>query len=88
MIFARGTKDGDDILIIGLSHRNVVRMINGEPITIKRAVHGDGVPEGWQIMIFTDKDEAAMARGLKKIGLIDESTPTHPSKTLGTSDET
>jgi len=65
MIIARATEEGDEMLILGLSEENVKRLKGGKPMYLTRKTHGDGIPAGWRIMIFTGKDERTMAEMVK-----------------------
>jgi hypothetical protein len=65
MIIARGSEGGEEMLVLGLSQENIKRLQDGKPMYLTRATHGDGIPEGWRIMIFTGKDETAMANMIK-----------------------
>jgi len=88
MIIARGTKDGNDVLILGVSDENVVRLVKGEPIHIRRITHGDGCPDGWEIFLVHGKTERDIVAGLKAVGVITEETNTIPCKNLGRSSDT
>jgi hypothetical protein len=66
MMIARATTTTEgkesELLILGLSKINVGRLLAGKPIHIRKAVHGDGVPEGWEIMIcFGNTEEDILA---------------------------
>jgi hypothetical protein len=74
MINAHGVRNDDarqQLLIIGLSNENVARLLRGGPIVMDRRTHGDGVPEGWQIVLFNGATEEDMAKDLRRIGAVD-----------------
>lgn len=83
MVIARGNSDGDELLILGLSNENLHRMCSGAPIVIRKATHGDGVPEGWQIVLFHGKDEASMAETLRQAGVVGKETKINADPRLG-----
>ncbi len=59
--FTTTTPDGRTLLGLGLSHENLARLKDGKPIRFK------GEPVGWplyDILIFSGKTEASMAREL------------------------
>ena len=60
MIKARGTIDGKETVILGLTEENIVRLQCADPIMF------DGSPYGipMQVMIIWGKDEGALARTL------------------------
>lgn len=78
MIIARGShRTGDktnEVLVLGLSRTNIDRLVKGDPIQITRATHGDGVPEGWEIVITFGVTEMDMARDFKSAGVIGPDT--------------
>lgn len=74
MIIARGTSPSGESLTLGLSHRNIEKLLEGKPILLRRSTHGDGVPEGWEIVIFCGETEDTMAATLKSIGAIGPDT--------------
>lgn len=77
MIIARGHLDGDaatEFLMLGLSRENITRLIAGQPIVVKKATHGDGVPAGWEIVILFGETELEMKQSLEKVGLIKPDT--------------
>ena len=67
MIIGRGEwKEGDGpVLILGMSHENIARLLKGEPILLSRETHGDGIPDGWKIFILVGKTEEDLAKMLK-----------------------
>ncbi|HEU4345895.1 MAG TPA: hypothetical protein VFU31_30455 [Candidatus Binatia bacterium] len=70
MIIVRGeAKDGkrDALVMFGLSHENIARMLKGEPVHVTRHSHGDGVPEGYEFVIFTGPTEEAMAEEIRRL---------------------
>lgn len=74
MIIARGTNDKAELLVLGLSHKNIEKLLEGKPMVLRRESHGDGIPEGWEICIFVGETEEAMARVLKEGGAIGPKT--------------
>lgn len=92
MIVARGTYKNDDesqdeLIILGLSDLNIKRLLSGKPIMVERKVHGDGIPDGWRIMLMTGKDEETMKAQFQKVGLIKEDTHIIEDKNLGRADD-
>jgi hypothetical protein len=79
MLIARGKgkADNSQMLLLGLSSENVRRLVIGEPIYVKRETHGDGVPEGWEIIIIHGATEASMRAELEAKGIVDETTKVH-----------
>ncbi len=74
MLIARGVDGKDQLIILGLSHENIAGLLAGHPMVLKRESHGDGVPEGWEIVIFTGNTEADLAREFQQSGLIGPDT--------------
>lgn len=79
MIIARGTNetaDGKkgDLLIFGLTNNNLRQLVQGKPMKISRETHGEGVPEGWEVMIVFGPDEDTLAAMLKEAGVIGPDT--------------
>jgi len=84
VIVARAKRDnGGEILMLGLSHENLRRIHDGKPLHVRREAHGDGIPEGWEIVIFTGKDEFEMQRVFQEGGLIGPETKVHVDPRLG-----
>jgi hypothetical protein len=77
MIIARATDKDSELLILGLSRENVTRLLDGQPIRIRRKTHGDGVPEGWEIIILWGETESTMHAAFVKHGLIGPETKIH-----------
>lgn len=88
MIFARGEHGNEKLLIIGLSAKNVHRLLLKVPILIRREIHGDAVPEDWKIMIMAGETEEAIEAELRKNGLIGEDAHRIQQRNLGTSSDT
>lgn len=88
MIVAKGEYDGEDMVMLGLSHENVTRLLNNQPIVVQRKTHGDAIPDGLTIIVVADVTEEKIAEKLKRAGLVDDMTTILKSKTLGTSDDT
>jgi hypothetical protein len=78
MIIARGSSGShDEVLILGLSRENIRRLQEGEPIRIRRATHGDGIPARWQIVIIFGETEQSMRREFEEHGMIGPETKIH-----------
>lgn len=77
MIIARGQIENLEMLLLGLSRENVQRLTQGNPIYLTRKTHGDGIPDGWQIVIIYGETERAMSATLKAVGLVTKDTPIH-----------
>ena len=81
MIIARATREGGgELLLLGLSMKNLERAFAGDPVHIRKEVHGDGVPDGWEIVIVIGEDEASLYRQLKP--LINQNTVIHKDPRL------
>ncbi len=78
MIIARGIGrddgDGDELLLLGLSLRNIEELVKGRPIRLTTESHGAGVPLGWTILIVVGETEASLAAKLKEAGVVDSET--------------
>jgi hypothetical protein len=72
----RGNEEGE-ILLLGLSRENVRRLSNREPIVLKRATHGNGIPQGWEILICFGETEEELFAELKQSGMVTEQTEIH-----------
>lgn len=72
MIVARGGTDKEPLLLLGLSRVNIERLTTGQPIRVRREIHGDAVPEGWEVIICFGETELALADQLKRGGVIAE----------------
>jgi hypothetical protein len=83
MIIARATNKEGEVLILGLSRRNLERLLADQPIVIRRKTHGDGIPDGWTITIFTGEDEDAMYRELERTGVFSAKTKIIRDPRLG-----
>lgn len=70
MILARGDHGDDQFLLIGLSRENITRLVNGEPVLIRRSTHGEAIPELWKICITFGETENDIAAELNKLGLL------------------
>ncbi len=68
--------DQSDMLILGLSRVNIQRLLNGEPIVVHRLTHGEGVPDGWRIVIMFGETELDMQKNLVALGMVDSGTKT------------
>jgi hypothetical protein len=78
MIIARGTEEKEEMLILGLSAKNIEKLKEGKPMYLTRKTHGDGIPQGWRIVIFTGKDEQSMAQQIKPFMTPDAKTHVDP----------
>lgn len=90
MFFAHMEIDeGDDkqMLIVGLSKENIRRLQEGQPIVIRRGVHGEGVPKGWQITLLVGEPDE-IARQFKEAGMIKPDTKINRDPRLGLSTDT
>lgn len=63
--------------MLGLSRENIGRLKDGQPIHVRRATHGEGVPRGWEIVIVYGETEQAMHEDFKKHRLIGPDTKIH-----------
>jgi hypothetical protein len=65
VIKARGmTKDGRDVLLLGLSRRNTELLLDGQPIRVDTALkppHGLAIADGPVILIIAGETEEQMA---------------------------
>lgn len=79
MLIARGRDDdsGVEALILGLSRGNIERLLQGKPIRITRATHGDGIPENWLLCILFGETEQAIADELAVAGLLNKDVEVH-----------
>lgn len=77
MIIARGDikETGEQLLLLGLSRVNVSKLMQKQPIVLTRKSHGDGIPEGWQIVIMFGETEDHMAKEIS--ALITTETKIH-----------
>lgn len=68
MILGRGTnrENGKELLIIGLSAHNLAELIRGNPAYIRKEIHGNGVPDGWEILIIGGDTEESLAKDVLK----------------------
>ena len=71
---ARNDQEGTEILLLGLTYRNIAELLKGHPVSITTETHGAGVPLGWTIGIVVGENEAAIAGELRKAGLITKDT--------------
>lgn len=86
MIIARSIKDDGELLLLGITRRNVEELMKGHPIRVTTETHGAGVPLGWTIAIVFGETEASIAADLRKAGAVGDSTnvmamprkPDHP----------
>lgn len=89
MIIARSMgpgASGDELLLLGVTRRNIEELIKGHPIRLTTDTHGAGVPLGWTIVIVFGETETSIAADLKRAGGIGPDTkvsalpggPDHP----------
>jgi hypothetical protein len=71
------SKEKGEILILGLTRENLSRLQQTQPIHIRRQTHGDGIPEGWEIIIIFGESERAIISEFEKAGMIDPETTVH-----------
>jgi len=58
------------MLLIGLSHENVKRMLAGNLVHVtKEHPAGDALPPGYELCIMSGETETSMIRQLKDLGL-------------------
>jgi hypothetical protein len=63
MFIARALlEEGHELLVLGLSAENQLRLAAGQPIDISRATHGLAVPAALRICIFAGETEDEMRR--------------------------
>jgi len=75
MIIARSrTGTGKELLILGLSRANIERMTSGKPVHVKEATHGEGIPDGWEIVIMFGETEQEMQKQFVEAGMIGPET--------------
>jgi hypothetical protein len=74
MIIGRSKTEDSEVLLLGMSHENVTRLLSGQPIRLRRVSHGDGIPEGWDILIFCGETEQSMRQELERGGVVGEDT--------------
>ena len=65
MIIARASRDATEIIILGLTKRNVEKLIAGQPVHVRNEVHGKGIPPGWEIIIAYGETEKALFESMK-----------------------
>jgi hypothetical protein len=81
MIIARATREGREVLILGLSHQNLARIMAGQPLHIHKSVH-PGVPDGWEIVLISGETEEAMQKMFVDAGCIGPQTSVHVDERL------
>ena len=75
MIIARAGMTGtDELLVLGITRRNVEELLKGRPIRLTTETHGAGIPLGWTIAIVFGETEAAIAEDLRKAGGLTKDT--------------
>jgi len=67
MIIARAKRSSPEgqVIILGLTQENIVHLLDGKPMAINRKTHGDGVPEGWEILIVFGISNSDIANTLR-----------------------
>lgn len=74
MMLARAESNKGPMLLIGLSRRNIEKLIDGYPMEISRLKHGDAIPAGLTIGIIFGETEAEMHATLVKANAIGQKT--------------
>lgn len=72
MIGKAGEKN--EMLLLGLSHENISRLLGGQPIHLSRRTHGDAMPDDLEIFIIAGITEEAMAQQLREAGIVNDMT--------------
>jgi hypothetical protein len=77
MIISCGTDrtNGNEVIMLLLTDQNVLSLIEGRPIEVKRETHGDGIPMNLTIVLAHRKDERAIVETLVAGGAINKNTP-------------
>lgn len=74
MIKARGVgHNGQDFILLGLSHENVARLFADEPFVVRTAQPpptGVGLTDGPDIILIAGSDEEAITAKLRAAGLV------------------
>ncbi len=70
MMIARGSHEGRELIIFGLSKENVERLMKGAPMTLSRETHGEAVPAGWDVLICYGVTEADIVAKMRAAGLV------------------
>jgi hypothetical protein len=71
MMIAKATKeDGTEILILGITRKNLERLVERKPICLRRKTHGEAIPAGFEIVLFFGEDELAMQAEMQTAGAI------------------
>jgi hypothetical protein len=69
MIVARAKRNSPkgqgQVIILGLTQENVIHLTEGKPMVINRKTHGDGIPDGWEIVIVFGKTNSDIADALR-----------------------
>jgi len=74
MIIARSKTKKAQIIMLGLSRENINRMLDGKPVHVREETHGEGIPAGWEIVIFFGETEKEMHEMFIKGGMIGPET--------------
>jgi hypothetical protein len=83
MVIARASNDKNEILFLGITRENIRRLQLDQPIRIRRSTHGDGIPEGWEIVIVFGETERSIHAEFEKSHLIGPETKIHIDPRLG-----
>ena len=80
MIIAKGTHETDggvttEMLFIGLSHQNIIRLLKGEPIM--KDLNFASIP--YTLMVAAGEDEIEIHRALRLAGIVDRDTTLNPA---------
>lgn len=74
MIIARAGSEKEPVLMLGLARVNIERLQADQPIKITRKSHGDGIPEGWTIIIMFGETEREMVKALSRAAMVGPDT--------------
>jgi len=58
------------VLLLGVSRENITRLVDGKPIRVSRATHGNCLPEGQTIVIVFSETEKAILKELVAAGVV------------------
>lgn len=71
--------EGNQLLVLGLSARNLELLKAGRPIDLSRASHGMAIPAGLKIVIFAGETEESMREQMSNLigptTVVDQKTP-------------
>lgn len=83
IVRASNPKNGNQLFMLGLSRENLSRLQLDKPIHLKKETHGDGVPEGWEFVLFFGETEQDMQEMFVKSGMIGPDTKVHVDPRFG-----